>query len=67
MAGDLTGRGTVSTGGASKDKQIEMIPGVGYGNLPLARQVPAAARRRPRFARGTVNHTEGSFDPFTGT
>jgi hypothetical protein len=44
-----------------------MIPGVGYGDLPLARQVPAAARPRSRFASGTVNHPDGSFDPFTGT
>jgi len=47
--------------------RFEMIPGVGYGNLPLARQVPAAARWCSRFARGTVNHADGLVDPFTGT
>jgi phage terminase large subunit-like protein len=39
--------------------------GVGYGSMPLAGQRRDRSGE-PQFARGTPNHPDGSFDPFTG-
>ena len=46
-------------------KPLGEYEGVGIGNMPLARQQPNRGRDT-EFARGTVNHPDGSFDVFTG-
>jgi phage terminase large subunit-like protein len=47
-------------------KPLEQCRGIGYGTLPYAYQNPAGPDSRTRFARGTSNHPDGSFDVFTG-
>jgi phage terminase large subunit-like protein len=46
-------------------KPLAECEGIGFGTLPFAAQ--RSQRRGQQFASGTVNHAEGSFDPFTGT
>jgi phage terminase large subunit-like protein len=45
-------------------KSLADCEGVGFGSQPFAAQ--RSQHRGQRFARGTPNHPEGSFDPFTG-
>jgi phage terminase large subunit-like protein len=47
-------------------KPLDACEGVGFGNMPYARQVPGQGQSRTKFARGTINHADGSFDPWTG-
>ena len=47
-------------------KPLSECEGIGYGNMPYAHQQPQRGRSRSRFARGTDNHPDGGFNPFTG-
>jgi phage terminase large subunit-like protein len=47
-------------------RALSECEGVGYGNMPYARQRPERSRG-PQFARGTQGHADGEFDVFTGT
>jgi hypothetical protein len=47
-------------------KPLSDCEGVGYGNMPYAKQRPERSRG-PQFARGSAGHPDGEFDVFTGT
>jgi phage terminase large subunit-like protein len=46
-------------------KALQECEGVGFGTMPYAAQRPNRSAVQ-RFAIGSVNHPDGSFDPFTG-
>jgi hypothetical protein len=48
-------------------RALSECEGIGYGNLPLAKQRAEGRRSGQQFARGTANHPDGdNFDIFTG-
>jgi hypothetical protein len=44
-------------------KALPECEGVGNGNMFYGAQ--RSQHRQPRYARGTANHPDGGFDPFT--
>jgi phage terminase large subunit-like protein len=47
-------------------RPLQECEGIGYGNLPLARQRPEGRGSRQQFAIGTPHHPDGDIDPWTG-